>query len=430
MAFCIARLLQSSVDETVFGIHDGRLGVFLSVVLYAFCLGIACVDYLLGIGQTGYHSLRLAVFLQQFYGEIACGILVSYLFVLLYLRLYCSDALLNELSVIHVYVSVHAVLWLWTMGKIFLVLLRHVFGVVLVPVLQVFGHFRVDVAILVEIVNALIHIDDDVEKQVDTLACAEHSGHHGHAEQLSEFAVVEFVAALFELVEHIECANHAQVHVDQLGGEIQVALDVARIHHVYHHVGSFFYYLLAHIKLFGTVGRQRVCAGQIDDVELVALKRGVSLLCVHCHTGVVAYTFMRSRSHVKQRCLAAVGVAHESHVDSAPLLHCRFAQLLVGEGTLISITAVYHFGVLNVMVTARVRVSGLFFRDYLNHCGLVVAQRHLISHHLVLHGVLQGSVEKHLHGLPLYKSHFDNAFAEAAMAKHLDNDSALACLQL
>ncbi len=88
VALGISRLLQCTVDETVFCIHDSCFGVFLGVVFYAFRFDIASVDYLLGVGQLAYHRLRLAVFLQEFYGEITRGILVSYLFVLLYLRLY------------------------------------------------------------------------------------------------------------------------------------------------------------------------------------------------------------------------------------------------------------------------------------------------------------------------------------------------------
>ncbi len=243
---------------------------------------------------------------------------------------------------VYVYVPVHTVLGFRSLGKVLLVLGGHVVGVVLVPVLQVFGHLRIDVTVLVEIVNTLIHIDYDVEKQVDTLACAEHCGNHWHTEELTEFAVVELIATLFKLVEHVEGANHAQVHIHKLGCKVEVALDVACVHHVYHHVGSFFYNLFAHIEFLGTVCRKGICARQVNDIELVTLKLGVSLLGIHGHAGVVAHPFVRPRSHVKQRSLAAVGVAHESHIDGAAPLHGHFAQLFVGEGALVGVAAVHH----------------------------------------------------------------------------------------
>ena len=84
------------------------------------------------------------------------------------------------------------------------------------------------------------------------------------------------------------------MHVDKLRRQVQVAFQIACIYHVDDDIGGVLYYLFPHIEFFGRVGRQRVGAGQIDDVELVAFECGVSYFCIHGDAGVVAYTLVCS----------------------------------------------------------------------------------------------------------------------------------------
>ena len=67
---------------------------------------------------------------------------------------------------------------------------------------------------------------------------------------------------------------------------------------------------------------------------------------------------------------------------------------------------------------------------HLYHIGLLMPERHLVTHHLVLNGVLQRSVQQHLHCFSLDKTHLHDALAEATVARHLDDDAFFACFQL
>ena len=58
-----------------------------------------------------------------------------------------------------------------------------------------------------------------------------------------------------------------------------------------------------------------------------------------------------------------------------------------------------------------------------------MAQRHLVAHEFVFHGILQGRVQEYFHFLALDESHLDDAFTESAMTLYLYNDTAFACLQ-
>ena len=249
--------------------------------------------------------------------------------------------------------------------------------------------------------------------------------------------VVKFVTARLHLVIHIERAHHAQVHVDQLGGEVEVALDVAGIKHVDDHVGGVVNDLLADIKLFGTVGRKRVGAGEVDKMEAVALEVSIAVLGVDRHARVVAHPLVGTRGKVEERRLSAVRVAHKGHVDGAAAVHGYGAQLLVGDGLAVlgSGAAFLQPNLPGAAALGLVRLLtglhplGLLHGNNLDHLGLVMAERHLVAHQLVFHRVAERGVEQHFDDLALDKSHLDNALSETAMAQDLDDDTALTCFQ-
>ena len=58
-----------------------------------------------------------------------------------------------------------------------------------------------------------------------------------------------------------------------------------------------------------------------------------------------------------------------------------------------------------------------------------MSQANLVAHYSIFYRVFQWGVEQDIHFLPLYESHLYNAFAEASMTGHLDDDAALAGVQ-
>ena len=75
-----------------------------------------------------------------------------------------------------------------------------------------------------------------------------------------------------------------------------------------------FHDLLAHIKFFGRIGRERIRARQVDQVELVTLEFGHALLGVNRHTTIITHALVCARGKVEERRLAAVGVAYQRHI--------------------------------------------------------------------------------------------------------------------
>ena len=105
-------------------------------------------------------------------------------------------------------------------------------------------------------------------------------GSIGHAEQLTELYVIQRVPACFQFVVHVKRDNHAHVHVNQLGGEIQVPFQIGRVHHINNDIRSFVDDVMAHINLFGRIGRKRISARQVDDAEMIPLKVKVPLFSI------------------------------------------------------------------------------------------------------------------------------------------------------
>ena len=113
----------------------------------------------------------------------------------------------------------------------------------------------VDVAIVgIGAFASLVHFDDGVEELVYASAVLEDGRNHRYSEEFAQLVVVDVVASFLGLVEHIESAHHADVHIDELSGEIEVALQVAGVDDVDDDIGCVLDELLAHIELLGRVG--------------------------------------------------------------------------------------------------------------------------------------------------------------------------------
>ena len=76
-----------------------------------------------------------------------------------------------------------------------------------------------------------------VKELTHAFARSAHSRHDGHTQQGAQLLNVKRVAALTQFVIHIERHNHRHIHVDELCGEVEVALQIAGIHHIDDKVG-------------------------------------------------------------------------------------------------------------------------------------------------------------------------------------------------
>ncbi len=195
VAHLIAGLGQCATNEAIFGVHYGGLAVGLDVG-FDLCL---CVDH--GLADVGGVGERVGdvpsdlIVLEELYGEVACGVFGAYAEVGFERLLYRLDGLLDILSVVDVDVARHIAEGSIARGEILVVVLLVVLGHFAVPLLDILCHVGHYVAVLIDVVEALVHVDYDVEEGLDAFASLENGWHHRDAEQGAEGLPVEGVAA-------------------------------------------------------------------------------------------------------------------------------------------------------------------------------------------------------------------------------------------
>ena len=251
-----------------------------------------------------------------------------------------------------------------------------------------------------------------------TFTCLSNGWYDRCAQQDSELFDVEFVAALTKFIIHVEGNNHWHVHVYQLGGQIEVAFQVAGINHVDDEVGMLFDDVLAHIEFFRCIGCEGICARKVHDVKVVTFEIKMSGLGIDGHARVVSHTFVSTTGNIEEGCFSAVGIADENHTQFMSFQICHTLQDVFfpfcRDATL--------FGVLCHPCLR------LFLIHNLYQFSLCTTQTDLVIHDFVLHGVVQGSIEQDLHALTLDESHLYNSFTKATVSHDTDNNSLLASL--
>ena len=120
-------------------------------------------------------------------------------------------------------------------------------------------------------------------------------GHHAGTQQTAHHLDVQFVAAFFQLIPHVQGYHHGYVHVHDLGGQVQVALQIAGVNDIQDGVRVVVADVGAHIHLLGSVLGQRVGAGQVHQLHLAAADAEPPLLAVDCHAAIVAHFLLGSR---------------------------------------------------------------------------------------------------------------------------------------
>ena len=141
-------------------------------------------------------------------------------------------------------------------------------------------------------ITLLIYLDHGVEQLVYTLSSAAHSRHYRHAEQISQLSDVQSISFCLQFVIHIQSHNHPQVHVDQLGSKVEVALKIGCINDIDHHIRNLLKKIFADIKFLRAVCGKGICAGQIHQLESISPMLKQPLLGIHGHATVVAHMLM------------------------------------------------------------------------------------------------------------------------------------------
>ena len=76
-----------------------------------------------------------------------------------------------------------------------------------------------------------------------------------NAQHVGKAFIIKLISAFFQFVVHVQGDDHGYVHVEELHGKIQVALQVRGVDNVYYYVRCLFYELPPYIDFFRAVSR-------------------------------------------------------------------------------------------------------------------------------------------------------------------------------
>ena len=154
------------------------------------------------------------------------------------------------------------------------------------------------------------HMDRMVHQFVHALVLGRRDGHHRDAQHGFHLVDADGAAVAAHLVHHVQGQHHGGIQLHELHRQVQVALDVGRVHDVDDAGRLFADDELAGDDLLAGIGRHRIDAGQVGDFRFRVLLDGTALP-VHRDAGEVAHMLVGAGELVEQGRLAAVLVARQ-----------------------------------------------------------------------------------------------------------------------
>ena len=222
------------------------------------------------------------------------------------------------------------------------------------------------------------------------------------AKLTGELLDVDLITVLADDIHHVDGDDHGDAELSELGGEIQVTLEVRAVDDVQDRVGTLGDEVVTGDDFLQRVGGQGVNTGKVHDDHVIVLLE-LTFLLFHGDAGPVADELVRAGQGVKQRRLTAVGVAREGNFDL--LFHVSYCSFL-----------------LSFLNLCR---NKLFNFD---HFGVRLTQRQLVAAHGDLHRVAQRRDLAHEHLSALGDAHIHDTALDGALAMELDDFDGLADL--
>ena len=151
--------------------------------------------------------------------------------------------------------------------------------------------------------------------QARALECRDLHGGATHA--VGQLLQIDLVSLLAENVHHVDGHDHGNAQLGQLGGEVEVALQVGAVDDVQDGIGAFHHQIVSGHYLLQGVGGKGIDAGQVgdDDGFISVMVFELALLLFHRDAGPVAYELVGAGQGVEQGGFARVGISRQGNAD-------------------------------------------------------------------------------------------------------------------
>ncbi len=132
-----------------------------------------------------------------------------------------------------------------------------------------------------------------------------------------EFLDVDFVAALFDDVHHVQRNHHGGVHLEHLRGQVKVALQVGAVHQVNHGVRLLVHDVVPGNDFFQRIGRKGINPRQVGD-DHVAVPFKPAFFFLDRDARPVAHVLGRTGQVVEHGRFAAVRIPCQRDFNCHP----------------------------------------------------------------------------------------------------------------
>ena len=269
-------------------------------------------------------------------------------------------------------------------------------------------------------------MDGVVDELVDALVFRGGDWHDGHAELFLEGVDVDGAAVGVDFVHHIEGDDHGDAELEELHGQIEVALDVGGVDDVDDAAWFFLEQELAGDDLFAGIWRHGIDAGQVGD-EGVVVAADDAVFAVDGDAGEIADVLVGAGELVEEGGLAAVLVAGEGEGQCDAVVEGCFVFFVV-------IDAAFAEAGMRDVRCARCGFVGVqeCWVDgfHLNVLGVGQSQCELVAMHGELHGVAEGRKFDELDIGAWDEAHVQKMLAQLIFAANGDDLDGFADLKL
>ena len=131
--------------------------------------------------------------------------------------------------------------------------------------------------------------------------------HHLAAQLAGKLFYIDLIAVLLHDVHHIDGDDDRDAKLGQLGGQVQVTLQVGTINDVQDGIGALAQQIITGYYFFQGVGGKGINAGQVGDGNTLVLFQ-LTFLFLYGNTRPVAYKLVGAGQRVEQGSFTAVGV--------------------------------------------------------------------------------------------------------------------------
>ena len=161
-------------------------------------------------------------------------------------------------------------------------------------------------------------VDRVIYQLLNTLVLRGRDGNYRCSEECLQRVYIDHAAILVNFVHHVESNNNGYIHLKKLHSQIQISLDVRRVHDIDDRFRFFLQDEISGDQLLAAVRGHGINAGKVRD-QRILMPEDHAVLPVHCDSGEIADVLSRSGELVEKSRLAAVLVAHQGKGQNSAL---------------------------------------------------------------------------------------------------------------